>query len=147
MKDNDYRRIENQLEPDDRLVRNVINKASELSANSVMAEDYLRDHDVPETIMVNHNSAYKYILSAVAALALVFGVGAYMRSNNAVKTHLPDASSVEEKVAEVTESTPETVIADDATSTESLAEVNESLIIYLAVVAPCGIIGFAVHLE
>ena len=126
MKDNDYKRIENQLEPDDRLVRNVIDKASELSANSVMAEDYLRDHDVPETITVNHNSAYKYILSAVAALALVFGVGAYMRSNNAVKTHLPDASSVEEKVAEVTESTPETVIADDATSTESLAEVTES---------------------
>ena len=126
MKDNDYRRIENQLEPDDRLVRNVINKASELSANSVMAEDYLRDHDVSETITVKHNSAYKYILSAAAALALVFGVGAYMRSNNAVKTHLPDASSVEEKVAEVTESTPETVIADDAPSTESLAEVTES---------------------
>ena len=128
MKDNDYRRIENQLEPDDRLVRNVIDKASELSANSVMAEDYLRDHDVPETITVKHNSAYKYILSAVAALALVFGVGAYMRSNNAVKTHLPDASSVEEKVAEVTESTPETVSADDALSTESLAEVTESIV-------------------
>ena len=126
MKDNDYKRIENQLEPDDRLVRNVIVKASELSANSVMAEDYLRDHDVPETITVKHNSAYKYILSAVAALALVFGVGAYMRSNNAVKTHLPDASSVEEKVAEVTESTPETVITDDAPSTESVAEVTES---------------------
>lgn len=126
MEDNDYRRIENQLEPDERLVRNVINKALQFSANSDMAEDYLRDHDVPETITVKHNITYRYVLSAAAALALVLGAGVYMRSNNAVKTHMPDASSVEEKVAEVTESTPETVIADDVPSTESLAVVTES---------------------
>ncbi|MBO4866678.1 MAG: hypothetical protein J5582_08925 [Ruminococcus sp.] len=128
MKDNDFRRIENQLEPDDRLVRNVIDKASELSANSEMAEDYLKSHDVTETITVKHNRVYRYVLSAAAALALVLGAGIYIRSNNAVKTHTHDASSTEENAAVVTDSTPETSVTENVPVSESIAEAVESTV-------------------
>jgi len=126
MTKNDLKRIENQLEPDDKLVQNVIEKAVQFSENSEMAEDYLKSHDVSDTITVKHNRGYRYILSAAAALALVFGAGAYMRSNNAVKTHTSDASSAEEKVAVVTDSTPETSVTENVQVSESIAEAVES---------------------
>ncbi|SFB89350.1 hypothetical protein [Ruminococcus albus] len=126
MKDNDFRRIENQLEPDDRLVRYVIDKASQLSANSEMAEDYLKSHDVSDTITVKHNRVYRYVLSAAAALALVFGAGIYIRSNNAVKTHTLDVSSSVDSVVEVTDSTAEAAVAENVSVSESIAEALES---------------------
>ncbi|MCR5540842.1 MAG: hypothetical protein K6F71_08520 [Ruminococcus sp.] len=126
MTKNDLKRIENQLEPDDKLVQNVIEKAVQFSANSEMAKDYLKSHDVSDTITVKHNRGYRYILSASAALALVFGAGAYMRSNNVVKTHTSDASSTEENAAVVTDSTPETSVTENVPVSESITEAVES---------------------
>ena len=126
MKDNDYKRIEDQLDPDDRLVQNVMDKAAQFSANSALEEEYLKEHDVPDAVKVRRSNGYRYMLSTAAAVALVLGVNVYIHSNSPVKPREPDTSRTEETAEDVTESTPEIEVTENAPSAEIPAEVTES---------------------
>ncbi|WP_295154689.1 hypothetical protein [uncultured Ruminococcus sp.] len=126
MKDNDYKRIEDQLDPDDRLVQNVMDKAAQFSANSALEEEYLKEHDVPDAVKVRRSNGYRYMLSTAAAVALVLGVNVYIHSNSPVKPREPETASAEKTAEDVTESTTETEFTENAPSAEIPADETES---------------------
>lgn len=92
MKKNNYKRIESQLSPDEKLIRSVMDKAESFSAEPEKAQAYLQEHDISEKPAIKHTGRYA-IVAAAAALVLAFGVAAFVRQgDDSIKTD-PSAAS------------------------------------------------------
>ena len=118
MKKNDYKRIERQLSPDDELVRSVMDKAEMFSAEPEKAREYLREHDIIEKPAIKHTGRYA-VIAAAAALVLVFGVTAFIKSSdNSIKTDHTAVSKADSLIEAVSDA------ENKAESTSSAAEVS-----------------------
>ena len=124
MKKNDYKRIERQLSPDDELVRSVMDKAEIFSAEPEKAREYLREHDIIEKPAIKHTSRYA-VIAAAAALVLVFGAAAFLRSgDDSIKTDPTAASKAASKAEAKPQPEPESK-ADTASSVNEVTSVSE----------------------
>ena len=122
MKKTDYERIESQLSPDDKLIRSVMDKAESFSAEPEKAQAFLQEHDVSERPAIKHTSRYA-VIAAAAALVLIFGAAAFLRSgDDSIKTD-PTAASKAESKAEA-KPKPESK-ADTASSVNEVSSVTE----------------------
>ena len=118
MKKNNYKRIESQLSPDEKLIRSVMDKAESFSAEPEKAQAYLQEHDISEKPAIKHTGRYAIVATA-AALVLVFGVTAFIRSNdNSIKTDRTAVSKADSLIETVSEA------ENKAESTSSAAEVS-----------------------
>ncbi len=118
MKKNDYKRIERQLSPDDELVRSVMDKAEMFSAEPEKAREYLREHDIIEKPAIKHTGRYA-VIAAAAALVLVIGATAFIKSSdNSIKTDPNAVSKADSLIETVSEA------ENKAESTSSAAEVS-----------------------
>ena len=103
MKKNEYERIESQLSPDDKLIRSVMDKAESFSAEPEKAQEYLREHDIIEKPAIKHTSRYA-VIAAAAALVLVFGAAAFLRSgDDSIKTDRTAVSKADSLIETVSE--------------------------------------------
>lgn len=130
MKKNDFERIEKQLSPDDKLIQSVMEKAEMFSAEPEKAQEYLKEHDISEKPTIKHTGRYA-VIAAAAALVLVFGVTAFIKSSdNSIKTDrtaVSKADSVIETVSKAenkAESTPSADVISSVSEKESTAPVE-----------------------
>lgn len=122
MNKNDYRRIERQLSPDDKLVRSVMEKAEMFSAEPEKAGEYLREHDIIEKPAIKHTGRYAAI-AAAAALVMVFGVTAFIKSSDdSIKTDPTAVSKADSLMETVSEAESK---ADTASSVTEVSSVSE----------------------
>ena len=122
MKKNDYERIEKQLSPDDKLIQSVMEKAEIFSAEPEKAQEYLKEHDISEKPAIKHTGRYT-VIAAAAALVLVFGVTAFIKSSdNSIKTDRTAVSKADSK----NETTSEAESKADSTSSDAeISSVSE----------------------
>ena len=122
MKKNDYERIEKQLSPDDKLIQSVMEKAEMFSAEPEKAQEYLKEHDISEKPAIKHTGRYA-VIAAAAALVLVFGVTAFIKSSdNSIKTDRTAVSKADSK----NETTSEAESKADSTSSDAeISSVSE----------------------
>ena len=120
MKKNNYKRIESQLSPDEKLINSVMDKAKEFSAEPEQAQAYLQEHDISERPAIKHTGRYA-IVAAAAALVLAFGVAAFVRQgDDSIKTDPSAVSEAETEAVSKAESK-----ADVASSVNEIASISE----------------------
>lgn len=130
MKKNDFERIEKQLSPDDKLIQSVMEKAEMFSAEPEKAQEYLKEHDIIEKPAIKHTGRYA-VIAAAAALVLVFGVTAFIKSSdNSIKTDRTAVSKADSMIEAVSkaeskaESTPSADVISSVSEKESTAPVE-----------------------
>lgn len=124
MKKNDYERIESQLSPDDKLIRSVMDKAESFSAEPEKAQAFLQEHDIIEKPAIKHTGRYA-VIAAAAALVLVFGATAFIKSSDdSIKTDRTAVSKAESKAEAKPKPEPESK-ADTASSVTEVSSVSE----------------------
>lgn len=128
MKKDDFKRIERQLEPDDKLIQSVMDMAEQISNDPKMLDAYLKQND--DVKQKNFNK-YAFILSAAVAFLLVFGTAVYFRNNsNRIKTDQSITSKPENETLISSEQDNSSCNSDEsmtATQTESKEEITEGL--------------------
>ena len=134
MKKNDYERIEKQLSPDDKLIQSVMEKAEMFSAEPEKAQEYLIEHDISEKPAIKHTGRYA-VIAAAAALVLVFGVTAFIKSSdNSIKTDRTAVSKADSMIEAVSkaeskaDSTPSADVISSVSEKESTAPVEKNAV-------------------
>lgn len=134
MKKNDFERIEKQLSPDDKLIQSVMEKAEMFSAEPEKAQEYLKEHDIIEKPAIKHTGRYA-VIAAAAALVLVFGVTAFIKSSdNSIKTDRTAVSKADSMIEAVSkaeskaESTPSAAEESSVSEKESTAPVENNAV-------------------
>ena len=134
MKKNDFERIEKQLSPDDKLIQSVLEKAEMFSAEPEKAQEYLREHDISEKPAIKHTGRYA-VIAAAAALVLVFGVTAFIKSSdNSIKTDRTAVSKADSMIEAVSKaeskanSTPSTAEESSVSDIDSLAPAENNAV-------------------
>lgn len=122
MKKNDFERIEKQLSPDDKLIQSVMEKAEMFSAEPEKAQEYLKEHDISEKPAIKHTGRYT-VIAAAAALVLVFGVTAFIKSSdNSIKTDRTAVSKADNMIEAVSKAESK---AESISSADEISSVSE----------------------
>lgn len=122
MKKNDYERIEKQLSPDDKLIQSVMEKAEMFSAEPEKAQEYIKEHDISEKPAIKHTGRYA-VIAAAAALVLVFGVTAFIKSSdNSIKTDRTAVSKADNMIEAVSKAESK---AESISSADEISSVSE----------------------
>ena len=134
MKKNDFERIEKRLSPDDKLIQSVMEKAEMFSAEPEKAQEYLKEHDISEKPAIKHTGRYA-VIAAAAALVLVFGVTAFIKSSdNSIKTDRTAISKADSMIEAVSKaeskanSTPSTAEESSVSDIDSLAPAENNAV-------------------
>ena len=134
MKKNDYERIGKQLSPDDKLIQSVMEKAEMFSAEPEEAQEYLKEHNISEKPAIKHTGRYA-VIAAAAALVLVFGVTAFIKSSdNSIKTDRTAVSKADSMIEAVSkaeskaDSTPSADVISSVSEKESTAPVENNAV-------------------
>ena len=134
MKKNDFERIEKLLSPDDKLIQSVMEKAEMFSAEPEKAQEYLKEHDISEKPAIKHTGRYT-VIAAAAALVLVFGVTAFIKSSdNSIKTDRTAISKADSMIEAVSKaeskanSTPSTAEESSVSDIDSLAPAENNAV-------------------
>ena len=122
MKKNDFERIEKKLSPDDKLIQSVMEKAEMFSAEPEKAQEYLKEHDISEKPAIKHTGRYA-VIAAAAALVLVFGVTAFIKSSdNSIKTDRTAVSKADSMIEAVSKAESK---AESISSADEISSVSE----------------------